>query len=202
MKRAAFALAGALLLAGCPIPQPLPDYPPGTITPPRIVMDDSISQIAYPETVVLVPEGCPTTAAPSFPLSAALVDVNTIEQVSARWFVNYDPMDPARNAPRQEDEIHGVNTTPLQTRRTVPMFTFHPYGSYGTVGSTGSGDGRNLGAVEIVELVVSNGFDPAGDPPGSAAPLPFRSPAPGFETQMFRWVFVTVQSPTVTCPSP
>lgn len=198
----AIAVAGALLLAGCPIPQPLPEYEAGTITPPRIVMDDSTSQIAYPGTVVLVaPEIC-TTPAPSYPLSAALVDVNTIEQVSARWFVNYDPEDPVLGKWRQEDEIPGVNTTPPQTRRAVPTFTFYPYANYGrTVAGTGNGmNGKDAGAVQIVELLVSNGFDPTRAtpdlPPGSGALLPYRSPALGFETQMFRWVFVT----TPSCP--
>ncbi len=200
--RHATALAGALLLAGCPIPQPLPEYSAGTITPPRIVMDDSTSQIAYPGTVVLVtPEFC-TTPAPSYALSGALIDANTFEQVSARWFVNYDPVDPALRQWRQQDEIPGLNTTPPQTRRTLPTFTFYPYANYGrTVAGTGNGtNGTEPGAVQIVELVVSNGFDPAvanpGDPAGSGAILPFRSPALGFETQMFRWVFVT----TPSCP--
>ncbi len=197
MNRTAIAIAVTLLLAGCPIPQPLPEYEAGTITPPRIVMDDSTSQIAYPGTVILVPPDSCTTTAPGYALAAALVDENAGEPVSARWFVNYDPADPARNAPRQKDDIPGTNTTPPQTRRTVPPFTFDPWASYGTVGGTGNGtNGKSPGAVQIVELVVSNGFDPAGEPPGSGAPRPFRSPALGFETQMFRWVFVT----TAPCP--
>ncbi len=66
MRRAELLLAAlALGLAGCPIPQPLPDYPPGTVTPPRIVVDDLLGDGA----VTLVPAGC-TTLAPYQPLGA------------------------------------------------------------------------------------------------------------------------------------
>jgi hypothetical protein len=38
----------------------------------------------------------------------------------------------------------------------------------------------------VLELVVSNGFyDPVTDP----GPTPNRTPRPGFETQVYRWVF-------------
>ena len=202
MKRAAIALAGALVLAGCPIPQPLPEYEAGTITPPRIVVDDSVSQIAFPGTAILVPpDGCSSTA-PSYPLSASLVDVNTVEQIVARWFVNYDAADPVRKCPEGGDiEIPGTSST--ATRRTVPTFTFYPHTSYGKTVAGGNGtDGKEPGTLQVVELVVSNGFDPAvavsplDTRPGSGALPPFRRPASGFETQMFRWVFVT----SSTCP--
>jgi hypothetical protein len=41
MIRRALTLFAAAALAGCPLPQPLPDYPPGTITPPRIPLSSS-----------------------------------------------------------------------------------------------------------------------------------------------------------------
>jgi hypothetical protein len=42
--------------------------------------------------------------------------------------------------------------------------------------------------VHVVELTISNGFLPVGDPvpPGS---LPNRTAAPGYEVQVFRWTF-------------
>ncbi len=196
MRRIALALAGAAALAGCPIPQPLPDYPAGTVTPPRIVVEG----IANPGTVVLVPASCPPGHEPSTLLTATLIDVDTFERVVARWFVNYDPIDPGLRAIRQEDDIPGVDATPPQTERAVPLFTFFPYGSWGnTIASSGGGSGRNEGAVQIVELVVSNGFDPAAV--GPPVLLPNRTPLIGFETQVYRWVFMTVpQSATTVCP--
>jgi hypothetical protein len=54
------------------------------------------------------------------------------------------------------------------------------------------------GTVRVVDLVVSNGFDPRLE-----LPLPMRTPLPGFETQVHRWVFVLVpESPAVPCPDP
>lgn len=201
--RTAAALAAAAALVGCPIPQPLPDYAAGTaITPPRIVVDG----ISNGGTIVRVPAGCAT--APTFGLDATLIDVNTIETVRARWFVNYDPNDSARYGTVQQEDIQAVSVNPPVTERPVRSFTFRPYDGYPTIEGTGGGSGRNVGAVHIVELVVSNGFDPnATENPPSA--LPNRTPSAGFETQLYRWMFYTVPScgPTPTqgcvpCPTP
>ena len=52
------AAVAAVLLAGCPLPQPLPDYPEGEpITPPRIVVDDTIRSVTYSGYTVAY---CPT----------------------------------------------------------------------------------------------------------------------------------------------
>ncbi|HET7824161.1 MAG TPA: hypothetical protein VFK90_02465 [Anaeromyxobacter sp.] len=191
--RMAAALAATAALVGCPIPQPLPDYAAGTaITPPRIVVDG----ITSGGTVVRVPAGC--TTAPTFPLDAKIIDVNTIEPVVARWFVNYDPNDSARYSWEKEFTILGVSVNPPVTERQVPTYTFHPYDSFPTIENTGGGTGKNVGAVHIVELVVSNGFDPnANDNPPSA--LPNRTPSPGFETQLYRWMFLTVPESPAGC---
>ncbi len=188
MKRRGVALVAlAAAFAGCPIPQPLPDYPAGTVTPPRIVVD----RIAWPGTTVLVPAGCAT--APTYDLNAQLIDVNTLELVVARWFVNYDPTNSSRYPPVQEQDILGSNANPPVTERTVPTYTFHPY-DFPAIPYTGITSGNTAGAVEIVELVVSNGFDPTAvtNPP---AKLPYRTPLPGFETQLYRWMFFTVTPP-------
>lgn len=190
------AVAASAALAGCPIPQPLPDYPAGTVTPPRIVMD----QIAQRDTVVRVPTNC-TSTAPTYDLAATLIDVNTIEVVRARWFINYDPSDSSRFTPIQQVDIPGVDANPPVTTRSVPVFTFRPYDGFPTIGGTGGGSGRNVGAVHVVELVVSNGFDP--DASGPPAVLPNRTPLVGFETQGYRWMFLTVaESPGCSLGDP
>jgi hypothetical protein len=202
------ALAVALLLAGCPLPQPLPDYPPGTITPPRIVVDDSVSRIANPEAVVWVPANCPTTAPPQYPLTAPLRDANTIERIEVRWFVNYDPTNSDRYRWDQQDDIEEVD--PLDpTLRHIPPFVFLPY-DYDSITGSGSGSEarRAPGAVRVVELVASNGFYARTPyvPGASTEPFPNRSPAPGFEVQVYRWVFLNVlnvdEGGSVECPDP
>ncbi len=191
MRKAALALAGALLLAGCPIPQPLPDYPAGTITPPRIQVDDLLGNGA----VTLVPAAC-TTLAP-YVLSANVVDSNTIESIEARWFVNYDFRDPGYRQIWQSDVIPpNADTTNLV--RAVPPYTYYPYQHpppYGLTPMAGP-PYPQAGVLRVVELVVSNGFDPAfvdTDAPGAN-----RLPTRGFETQYHRWVFLTTSD--VSCP--
>jgi hypothetical protein len=189
--RTAVAIAVSAALAGCPIPQPLPDYPAGTaVTPPRIVVD----KIANGETVVRVPAGCATH--PAFNLDAMLIDVNTIEIVRARWFVNYDPANSSRYRPTDQADIPGVNVNPPVTDRTVPTFVFAPY-DFPTVDPTFGGTGGVAGTVQLVELVVSNGFDPSAD--GVGAALPYRTPLAGFETQVYRWTFLTVPESPPGC---
>jgi hypothetical protein len=190
-RRTIVGLVVAAALVGCPIPQPLPDYPAGTITPPRIVVDS----ITNGATVVPVPAGCAT--APTSDLAATLIDVNTFEVVRARWFINYDPSDSARYTPIQQNDISGVDSNPPVTERGVPAFTFRPYDGYPTIEGTGGNNGSNAGAVHIVELVVSNGFDPAVTGPPAARP--FRTPLAGFETQLYRWTFFTVPESPPGC---
>jgi hypothetical protein len=208
MKRTVLAGAlAALALAGCPLPQPLPDYPKGTITPPRIVMDaikvDGEAADAHP--MVLVPAGCPAGHTPSYSLSATLVDANTLEQVEARWFVDYVPGYPAdtvRPLPRPPSPyLVPPSSTATDLSRTVPSFIFAPYDFQPLGALGGSLSNVSAGVVHVVELVVSNGFDPAGNPPGAAADPPFRGPAPGFETQVYRWTFVNVDPGIAGNPS-
>ena len=192
MRRAALLLAAvALGLAGCPIPQPLPDYPAGTVPPPRILMDEQLADGA----VTLVPANC-TTLAP-YVLSARVVDANTIESIEARWFVNYDFRDLALSDIRQSSVI-APNADSTNLTRIVPQFLFDPYRyppPYGTPALTGP-PYRVPGVLRVVELVVSNGFDPANA--NTVAPGANRSPAAAFETQYYRWVFLT--SSDVSCP--
>lgn len=206
------ALAGALLagavLSGCPLPQPLPDYPEGQpVTPPRIVVNDGTRQVERPETVVRVPAGC--AAGPAYDLAAHLRVANTSEVVIGRTFVNYDPANSSRVTPQGGDDRIDPPApgAPDPTLRRTRTFTFRPY-DFAPAAGTGAGDARSAGAVHVVDLVVSNFFDPSGD--DLSAPLPFRTPcspaAPGcpdliFEVQLHRWVFVTVpESGDVPCP--
>jgi hypothetical protein len=199
---AALAVVAPLTLVGCPIPQPLPTYPPGQpVTPPRIVVDDTVHVISPPDTIVRVAAGCPDTAKPMFPLNAILRHELTNEAVSSRWFVDYDPtsQDRSRFVFSSEIPAPGTSTTADPTLRTVPTFTFSPY-DFAAVTGTGSGaDPRTPGALHVVELVVSNGFDPAADVPPPAAALPYRTPLLNFEVQVFRWVFVTTTPSPTSC---
>lgn len=203
MRRAHVVGLAVAFLAGCPLPQPLPEYPKGTVTPPRVLMDD----IVHPDTVVRVPAGCAT--APSYDLAASLVDNNTSEAVTARWFVDYEPTSSARCVQATaEAVIEGPGDgADDPTRREVPPYRFVPYDHPAYLGATG--DDAGPGVVHVVELVVSNRFDTSVDSnllcfPGTTT-RPFRSPARAgdvqFETQTYRWVFVSeAPSAGATCP--
>jgi hypothetical protein len=200
MTSRSLVLLASVALAGCPLPQPLPDYPPGTITPPRILVD---VMPGHERSVILVPAGCPAGGEPSYPLSATIYDVNTIETVEARWFVNYDASRELYSQPVRTDSVH-ADEDPLVLTRVVPPdppigggpFMFRPYERpppLGT-GTRTSPPYDEEGTVRVVELVVSNGFDPRPD-----VPLPMRTPRPGFETQVHRWVYLLVSQAVAPC---
>jgi hypothetical protein len=92
------------------------------------------------------------------------------EIIEARWFVDYAPEPP-------NSLFKGETVAPPQgdvTRRTLTPFRL-PLSS------------RAPGEHQLVEVVVSNGFfPPMAEPPGLE--FPSRTPLPGFETQVFRWV--------------
>jgi hypothetical protein len=185
--RLAIAVAGALLLAGCPIPQPLPDYPPGTITPPRILVDS----IFPTQPFIRVGTDCLPGEEPSFAMSARVFDSNNLEQVAARWFVNYDEAVPGTWSPQGGTLPVPADQDSLVLQRTVPPFTFAPYGfprPNGTPGTIDSFPFNEPGTIRVVELLVSNNFL---EPPGSAVP-PYRAAAANFEVQIHRWVFALV----------
>jgi hypothetical protein len=206
MNRIVPAAAALALLAGCPLPQPLADYPAGTVTPPRILMD----QLTPREAVIRVPAGC-TGAAPSWDLHASLVDTNVDEAVTARWFVDYDPTNSARCAPAvPQSVIEGPGQQAQDpTHRAVPAYRFAPYDHSAVLG--GGASASAPGVVHVVELVVSNRFDAAADDmalcvPGSTAPFAFRTAARDgtvqFETQTYRWVFVSEPASVAGVPCP
>lgn len=196
-------LAAALLLAGCPLPQPLPDYPKGTVAPPRIVVDDNIRPVTNPGTFVRVPVGC--SPEPVYTLDAFLRDTNTTEPFPVRWFVNYAPTSQPAFTIQQEDTVRGATDGAADpTLRELPRaYAFRPYQFQPVPGTGGEVKGA-AGALHVVELVVSNGFDPAADTSVDPLPaLPYRTPAQGFEVQVYRWIFVLVPlSGTDLCPFP
>jgi hypothetical protein len=213
MRRAALAAALAIGLAGCPIPQPLPDYPAGTVTPPRILMDQvSVTTdgnklgVTDGNPIIFVPAGC-VTIAPSYDLAASVSDSNTIESIEARWFVNYDPRFKPNYTYPQGDTIP-PNADATNLIRPVPMFTFAPYDfgpSPGAPSVAHNAPYPDPGILRVVELVVSNGFDPAAITTASKLPnkKPLASDAADrtFETQTYRWVFLSVpESLSAPCP--
>lgn len=194
MRRAALGAAAALALAGCPLPQPLPDYPPGTITPPRIL---AATATRSAESIIPVPAGC--AVGPSYPLDVR-IHYQDPETIEARWFVDYRSDLQGRYAIQNlaNTEVP-ANPDPTILERDVPQFVFQPYGypPPSELGLTGAAWDA-AGVIHVVELVVSNGFDPSPD-----APNPNRTPAEVnglllFEIETFRWVFVNVAG--LECP--
>jgi hypothetical protein len=204
MSRTTLLLAAlGVALAGCPIPQPLPDYPAGTVTPPRILMDQMIpSTDGNP--IIFVPSNC--AADPVYTLGGSVSDSNTIESIEARWFVNYDPRYPSSyNYLKPPSATIAPNPDPNDLIRPVPSLTFSPYDfgpSPGAPTVSHNAPYPDEGILRVVELVVSNGFDPS--PITSTSDLPNKKPSAGstkFETQTYRWVFLSVPaSASVPCP--
>ncbi len=173
------AALGALLLAGCPLPQSVPSVPTGSIPPPRIVEDvsapsgPSATLTTVPGTVPFDPS-CPTKQA--FTLTATVADENYSEAVGYRWFANYDPSLQPRWTPLSEGSMDPPTTGPV-TRRAVPPQVIMPVDFTPPV---------------VVELVVSNGFDVCPPVVGSPQPLPCRTPQTtpnSYEVQSHAWVF-------------
>jgi hypothetical protein len=177
------ALVAALALAGCPLPQPLPEsmaVDGGTVTPPRIVADSASPKdtvVPVGTTAATAPAGnnpnCPPPDGTDFAISAQIEDDNTDETVDARWFVDYQTT-PGDSYPAMISSIPAP--TPASSAREVPPYHFK-FEKY-------------AGTTHVVELVVSNGFYPLDEEPADI-PLPHRSPRPGYETQVYRWVFQT-----------
>jgi hypothetical protein len=199
MRRVAVAVAAiaiALSLVGCPLPQPLPTYPAGTVTPPRILSATTSSGV---NSIVPVPARCATP--PSYTLDAWIFYQDSVA-VEARWFVDYRTDDSNRNVPR--NVLREVTPDPdaLVLKRQVPSFVFVPYDYPSPAELGGSSTPRSdPGVVHVVELVVSNGFDTS-----PTAPQPNRSPgitpdgASQFEIQTYRWTLVNVpEDPAANC---
>ncbi len=166
-------VALAVVAAACPLPQPLTEVPKtaGTTTPPPRILTVSISPT---DTVIPLARGCPGGA--SAVLQATVHDDTVLEQVDARWFVDYGP-DPLSARPYHVDALAPPDD-PTQVDRPLPPLTVQL-------------PANDPASLHVVDLVVSNGFYVLDDP---AAPLRNRSAQPGFETQVFRWVLAYVDA--------
>ncbi len=190
------AIATTLLLAGCPLPQPLPTYPAGTVTPPRILAAKTTSSV---DSILVVPAGCAT--APSYTLDARIYFQDSVT-VEARWFVDYRPDVQSRTTIQNTLREVPPDPNALVLERQVPTFTFSPY-EFPVPAELGLAASQSAaGVVHVVELVVSNGFATSPDD----AQQPNRTPATTadgtsqFEIQTFRWAFVSVpENPGATC---
>lgn len=186
MKSRALLLAVpaiGLTLAACPIPQPLAEVARsadgGAVSTP-IILPDS----AQPgDSVVLVRNDCGPSA--QFALSATVEDLDTDESVEARWFLDWRPDAPGLVA----DDPVPASGDPSNAQRLIAPFVFRPFAL-----------ARPTPSLDIVDVVVSNGFLPLGDPT-----QPFqRAAAPPFVTQTHRWVFQYVDpaAPGARCTFP
>jgi hypothetical protein len=153
------------LLAGCPLPQSIPSSVgngPGL----QIVFE-----LMSPRTTFIdIAKGCPSR--PTFTLRGSLSDVDLTEHIEARWFADYDPISSYGILREDTDVLDGNGVAVL---RPLPDFVYAP--------SDWAGPGY---AVHVVEVVVSNGFDPR--PNQLELAMPNRTPSSG-QSQSFRWVF-------------
>ena len=182
---ASAAIAGALALPGCPIPQPLAEVSRsadgGAVSTPTILPDSALPA----DTVVLVRTDCNPAA--QFTLSASLEDVDTEESVEARWFRDYR----ADNTGLLSDDDVPAAADPSDPLRVIPPLVFRPYGFDAS---------RTVGQLHVVEVVVSNRFLALSDP---TQPFQRAAEAP-FVTQSHRWVFqyVDPSAPGARCSFP
>lgn len=168
MKTPAWPALAALALSAtaCPLPQSLPAVD-SSAAAPRIPFE----LLSPQQPIIDISKGCP--AQPVFRLRATIVDADRSQPVEARWFQDYDPatnvgavqIDNPAGSTRADDF-----TRPLRDRLFLPPDWQGP--AFG---------------VHVVELVVSNGFRPLGEDPLAA--FPNRTTFPGYDTQVFRWVF-------------
>ncbi len=176
----AVSAAAAAALAACPLPQPLPGVAQptdgGTVAAPRI----ETASVRPSDTVIFYePSACPTpdggTGGAQFALHARILDDDTEDIFEARWFVDYSATAQSRYTMVQRDASNPP-TDPNQDWRDIPDFSFAPAGWPTPPGELPSG-------AHVVELVISNGFaDLAASPPNRAV-------LPGYESQIFRWLF-------------
>lgn len=156
------ALIAASLLLGCPFAQPVPgvEHQDGGTITPPRI--DPASAVPS-DTVILYQTPCATP----FTLQANVLDENMTDTVQTRWFVDYDPDDQSKSNYVYHEDFGPPPEDPAQVLRTIPV-------------SWNFASDDWPGTAHVVELVISNGF----------ASDNGRAPASGYETQVFRWVFV------------
>jgi hypothetical protein len=184
-------LAALLLLAACPLPQSVPSVPAGSVTPPRIVEDATLTPAG---TTVPFDPTCPAAPQP-FTVTATVADENFSEAVDYRWFVDYDPAVQPGYMPLARGTLDPPTAEPFTLRPVKPDFVVRP------------ADFTPASGTHVLELVVSNGFDQRPDLEQGLLPLPYRTPLSDaqnrYEVQSHKWVFVPVPgcgtAPPPTC---
>lgn len=164
--RSAALLAALLALTGCPLPQAVPSLSGAAAAPPRILQDASLLPAA---TRIPFDPGC--SAPQSFDVSAT-VEFEASDAVEYRWFVDYQNDNQSLWTPLEQGVVQQPAQEP-RSLRPLPVFTLRP---------------ADFGAsrVHVLELAISSGFQPG---PQSSLAEPYRTPAPGFRVQSYRWVF-------------
>ena len=177
MRPVPLPLAALLLLAACPLPQSVPSVPPGSVTPPRIVEDASLTPAG---TTVPFDPTCPV--AQSFTVTVTVADENFSEAVDYRWFADYDPASQARYTPLGQGTLDRPEVEPFTLRPVKPDFVLRPAQVPPATGT------------HVLELVVSNGFDQRADQTQLALPYrtPISDPKNRYEVQSHKWVFAPV----------
>ena len=183
----AAALGAALVLGGCPLPQPLPEYASvdgGTLTSLRFRLET----IQPSDPVVYVAKDCPDGA--RFRVSLSLDDPDPLERVEARWFVNYRA-GTSTQLPIRMDDVPPADDPNDPSRRDIPALGV-PAFTFEVPRFDPASPGRPPDVLELVACSV--GFVPYGqDPPGT--PYPYRTPQLGYPTaQVYRWVFQYVDA--------
>ena len=187
--------------SGCPLPQPLVEASASQpVTPPRIVVDDGDPTHLIPYSPIPSSSFRPDARSGRDlqPSSLPARPEHHRDHHDTRWFVNYDPNIQQYSSYSHQDYISAdASSASDPTLRQTPIYEFIPSQFDPEPGTGVDGADDSVGALHIVDLVVSNSFD---DTAGST--LPYRTPAAGYEVQEYRWVFLGVpQSATVTCPS-
>lgn len=185
MKPVRLPAAALLLLAACPLPQSVPSVPAGSVTPPRIVEDASLTPSG---TTVAFDPACAT--AQSFTVTVTVADENFSEAVDYRWFADYDPASQPRYTPLAQGSLDPPTAEPFTLRPVKPDFVLRPAQFSPSTGT------------HVLELVVSNGFDQRADQTQVA--LPYRTPLTDaqnrYEVQSHKWVFLPVPGCATAAP--
>ena len=176
---AGLAVVGAAALVGaCPLPQPLPGVgtvDAGVIAAPPFV-ETSTAVPTLPATAYGPPSACGGGA--DFVVSASVVDYNTTEQDEVRWFLDYDPTTQVGI-----NLFYGPELLPAPSNATVIVRVPSP------VHFRPSDYDTAVPRSHVLEMAVSNGFQPVTTEPSLDGGMPNVEPAPGYGVQVFRWTF-------------
>jgi len=173
--RLVLAGTAAALLSGCPIPQAVPEIvlsPGGSLVPASRIVPE---QTTPASTFIDLSRGC--AEAPRVEFRAIISEFDARATPEARWFIDYDPSTSYGVIKLESPPAPADTGNPY---RTLTPLVFHAVRWQDPAVP-----------VQVVELVVSNGFAKLGD---LTVALPNRSPQRDYETQVFRWLIRYVPS--------